>query len=138
MIFFDPDGNRTSLVSLFLKNSKRWFSKKTPKKTGGYVFKQVKFSYFSNPKFASKSLFNEHYKKHGKEFGPISEKTYLKRAQALVNSRPARHIYAKHRDNGDMIIYNKLTNEYGVISKKGKIRTLFKPKKGYQYFLVKD
>ena len=37
----------------------------------------------SGPGFRSRRLFEEHYAKHGREFGSISPQEYLLRAQAL-------------------------------------------------------
>ena len=43
----------------------------------------------SGPGFRSRRLFEEHYAKHGREFGSISPHEYLERAQALRTRPPA-------------------------------------------------
>lgn len=89
------------------------------------------------PQFASKKHLDDHYVKHvirQKEFGKISKKKYLRRAQELVTSEPGGDILVKRRSNGDRLFYNQKTNEFAVLSEDGIIRTFFKPKDGIDYF----
>lgn len=90
------------------------------------------------PQFASDKHLNDHYVKHvirQKEFGEISKEEYLRRAQELVTSEPGGEILVKERSNGDLLFYNKRTNEFAVLTADGIIRTFFKPKDGIDYFL---
>jgi hypothetical protein len=84
--------------------------------------------------FKSQALLDEHYAKHGKEFGNISKSEYLEGAQKLVNSTAGSDVLIKNRTNGDKIFYNKTTNEFAVMSADGTIRTYFKPREGINYF----
>ena len=76
---------------------------------------------------------DSHYAKHGSEFGNITKDQYLKGAQDLVNSNGT-NILTKTRANGDVVFYNKVTNEFAVKTSDGVIRTYFKPTDGVDYF----
>lgn len=49
-------------------------------------------------------------------------------------SDPGDDMLVKTRSNGDRIFYNQATNEFGVVTKDGVIRTYFKPADGIDYF----
>ncbi|KAA0565812.1 hypothetical protein F0342_03735 [Bacillus sp. CH30_1T] len=88
--------------------------------------------------FASKSKFDSHWRDHKNEFPGYTQSKYLTRAQALAGTT-GKHILTKKRANGDILKYNKDTNELLVLDKNDVIKTLFKPKhpsksKGYDYF----
>lgn len=92
---------------------------------------------FKNANFASEKLLRSHYIKHvvkQKEFGNITMDEYLEGARKLINSKPGGDILTKTRSNGDILFYNKSTNEFAVVTKDGVIRTYFKPKEGIKYF----
>lgn len=84
--------------------------------------------------FKSQKLLDDHFKKHAGEFGSITQSQYLAAAQNLLNSKPGGNILSKTRANGDVILYNKATNEFGVKTVDGTIRTYFKPSDGINYF----
>ena len=44
----------------------------------------------------------DHYLKHGYQFGPISQEQYLQDAQALLDAAPDGDILEKIRPNGDV------------------------------------
>ncbi|MBT2755738.1 SAR2788 family putative toxin [Mesobacillus foraminis] len=88
--------------------------------------------------FASKSTFDRHWRDHKNEFPGYTQSKYLTRAQAIAGTT-GKHILTKKRANGDILKYNKDTNELLILDKNDVIRTLFKPKhpnksKGYEYF----
>lgn len=92
---------------------------------------------FKNAHFASEKLLRSHYIKHvvkQKEFGNITMDEYLEGARKLINSKPNGNILTKTRSNGDILFYNKSTNEFAVVTKHGVIRTYFKPREGIKYF----
>jgi pyocin large subunit-like protein len=82
--------------------------------------------------FKSQELLDSHYMKHASEFGNITKEQYLKGAQNLTN--PGGNILTKARSNGDILFYNKSTNEFAVKASDGTIRTYFKPTDGIDYF----
>jgi pyocin large subunit-like protein len=74
-----------------------------------------------------------HYRKHGSEFGNISQDRYLANARALLNAAPSEDILEKIRPNGDILHYKISTAEFAVMTKAGRIRTYFKA--DYKYWL---
>jgi len=77
-----------------------------------------------------------HFEKHGVEFGYRNSVEYLKGAQRLTKGGEG--ILSHTRANGDRLFYSLTKNEFGVLSRNGQtIRTYFKPKEGYSYWLDK-
>lgn len=83
--------------------------------------------------FRNENLLDDHFSKHGSEFGDISKSEYVNRANDLINSNGP-DILTKTRANGDMLVYNKATNEFAIKSGDGFIRTFFRPTGGLDYF----
>jgi pyocin large subunit-like protein len=81
--------------------------------------------------FRSQDLFNQHYNKHGQEFGDISQEEYLRLANALFHSQEA---LRKTEADGDGLFYDPESNTFGVLSQDGYIRTCFKPDDGVDYW----
>lgn len=81
--------------------------------------------------FRSKKLFDEHYKKHGAEFGDITQEEYLAGANALITNKNA---LQKTEEDGDKLFYIESSNEFGVLSSDGYIRTYFRPDSGIDYW----
>ena len=81
--------------------------------------------------FRNQDLFNEHFNKHGHEFGDISQAEYLKIANRLFASQDA---LRKTESDGDLLFYDEGSNTFGVLSKDGYIRTCFKPDDGIAYW----
>ncbi len=81
--------------------------------------------------FRSQELYNQHYEKHGNEFGEISQEEYLLLANKLFVSSKA---LKKTESDGDYLFYDTDTNTFGVLSKDGFIRTCFKPDDGIDYW----
>jgi len=84
--------------------------------------------------FKTEELLTSHFEKHASEFGNITQEQYLAKAQKFVKSNPSRNILTKIRANGDVVFYNKSTNEFAVKASNGSIRTYFKPTGGLDYF----
>ncbi len=74
-----------------------------------------------------------HFQKHAAEFGYKSAAQYLRGAQKLIRGGPG--VVSFVRGNGDSLFYRAATNEFGVLSRQGVIRTYFKPVEGAQYWL---
>ncbi len=68
----------------------------------------------------------EHYLKHGYQFGGITKEQYLQDAQALLDADPGGDVLEKIRDNGDIEHFRVSTGEFAVMTKRGRIRTYFK------------
>lgn len=114
------------------------YGKTAVKKATGKYGKKATAKTLKKVKFQNQSSFNGHWSKHKKEFPGYTQSKYLARAQTLVNAK-GKHILTKKRSNGDILRYNKDTNELLILSKDDVIKTLFKPKhpskkRGYEYF----
>ena len=82
--------------------------------------------------FKSESLLQEHFNKHGSEFGYASTSQYESRANAVINSPDALH--KTEVEDGDSVYYIQATNEFVILSTEGYIRTYFKPEDGIDYY----
>ena len=82
--------------------------------------------------FASSEKLLSHFAKHGERLGVKSVDEYLAGARNLIKQEHGVEKFV--RSNGDTLYYNKLTNEFGVVSPDGYLRTYFKPKQGAKYW----
>lgn len=83
--------------------------------------------------FRNKDRFDEHYEKHGDEFGDITEEQYLELANELINSTSITILH-KNGDNGDKKYYDPDNNYFLILSGDGYIRTFFRPSAGMKYW----
>lgn len=83
-------------------------------------------------KFKSASLLQEHFGKHGGEFGYTSTDQYVSGANAVIYSPDALH--KTESKDGDDVYYLQKSNEFVVLSTEGFIRTYFKPDDGIAYY----
>ena len=82
--------------------------------------------------FRNETLWEEHFQKHGSEFGYKSKEEYLKGANEVINSSTSKH--KTEAEDGDEIYYDEEKNEIVFVSTDGYIRTYFKPKDGINYY----
>jgi len=88
------------------------------------------------PNFASEKKLAGHFKDHvidQKEFVDISQNEYLQGAQNLMHGGEGIDQFT--RPNGEIMYYNYSTNEFGVKTSGGIIKTYFKPIDGIDYWL---
>lgn len=83
--------------------------------------------------FRSKKLYDEHFKKHGAEFGDITKEKYLELANELINSDSDRVLHKDSAD-GDHMYFDQDTEYFLVLSDDGYIRTFFIPSAGIKYW----
>jgi hypothetical protein len=77
--------------------------------------------------FRSASLLKDHFKKHGAEFDARTPAHYRRLADKfLTGSIGPDTVEKKRSSDGDTVRYNSKTNEFGVVSQDGIIRTYFK------------
>lgn len=86
------------------------------------------------PGFRSKRLFEEHYAKHGREFGNISPEEYLHRAQALRDAPVGGPILEAIKPGGIVTRFDRRTGAFGAYNADRTIRTFFIPNDGERYF----
>jgi len=70
----------------------------------------------------------QHFGDHGGDFGAANDAHYQSLAAAFLGGSPTRTtLQSKRPRESDIIRYNPTTNEFGIISYDGYIRTYFKP-----------
>ena len=84
--------------------------------------------------FRSKLQLDEHFEKHGREFGAITEEQYLHLAQQLRDARPGREILEARRPDGGFAKFDRKRGAFGAYDPDGIIRTFFVPNDGIRYF----
>ncbi|HEU4830295.1 MAG TPA: hypothetical protein VFT04_13970 [Gemmatimonadales bacterium] len=84
--------------------------------------------------FRSAGLLNDHFEKHGQEFGSISRAEYLARAQRL-RDRPAEgDVLELRRSDGVITRFDRATGDFLAFDADLTIRTFFRPNDGERYF----
>lgn len=85
--------------------------------------------------FRDRSRLEEHFAKHGREFGDVSEAQYLAMAQTLYEASVGGDVLEIVRASDGVISrFDKRTGAFGAYDRDGTIRTFFKPNDGEQYF----
>jgi MprA protease rhombosortase-interaction domain-containing protein len=86
------------------------------------------------PGFRSRRQFDEHYAKHGREFGNISQQEFLLRAQALRDAPAGGAILQAVTPDGIVSRFDRKTGAFGAYNPDRTIRTFFIPNAGERYF----
>ena len=84
--------------------------------------------------FRSRRMFDEHYAKHGREFGNISQQEYLLRAQALRDAPAGGPILQAVTPDGIVSRFDRRSGAFGAYNPDRTIRTFFIPNAGERYF----
>lgn len=75
-----------------------------------------------------------HWNKHKSEFPELQNaKQYAERAKDFLTN-PPKGTLSKTNDRGDTLRYDPSTNTFGVLSKDGAPRTMFRPQNGMDYW----
>ena len=88
----------------------------------------------SGPGFRSERAFEEHYQKHGREFGRISPQQYLRLAQDLRDAPVGGLILEADKPGGIVTRFDRRTGAFGAYNPDRTIRTFFIPAAGERYF----
>jgi pyocin large subunit-like protein len=88
----------------------------------------------SGPGFRSRRQFDEHFAKHGAEFGRITQAEYLARAQALRDAPVGGSILEAVTPDGIVSKFDRRTRAFGAYNPDRTIRTFFIPNAGERYF----
>jgi pyocin large subunit-like protein len=84
--------------------------------------------------FASSQRLDEHYEKHGAEFGHISKQDYLHQAQMLRDATVGGPVLETVRRDGVFTRFDRQTGAFIAVNPNGIIRTFFKPNDGERYY----
>jgi pyocin large subunit-like protein len=88
----------------------------------------------AGPGFRSRRAFDEHYAKHGREFGNVSQGEYLRMAQDLRDAPAGGPILQALKPGGVITRFDRRTSAFGAYNADGTIRTFFIPVDGERYF----
>src|ERR1700722_4636782 len=82
-------------------------------------------------RFSSDDLLNGHFEDHGSDFGATTASEYEQQASDFLTNRENPDILEFERVRGyraaDTVRFNPETDEFGVISRDGSIRTYYRP-----------
>lgn len=84
--------------------------------------------------FADQRRLDEHYAKHGREFGRITRQDYLRQAQLLRDAKVGGPVLEAVRADGVITRYDQQTGAFIAFNPNGVIRTFFKPNDGERYW----
>ena len=84
--------------------------------------------------FANRDRLEDHYRKHGGEFGSISRQEYLRQAQALRDAPAGGPVLEAVRRDGVITRFDRRSGAFLAFNQDGVIRTFFRPNDGERYF----
>jgi pyocin large subunit-like protein len=88
----------------------------------------------AGPGFRTQRQLDEHYQKHGAEFGHVSEGQYLRLAQELRDAPVGGPILEAIKPGGVISRFDRRTGYFGAYNPDRTIRTFFVPNDGERYF----
>ena len=84
--------------------------------------------------FADTRRLEEHFEKHGAEFGATSRQDYLRMAQKLRDAPVGGPVLEAVRRDGVVTRFDKQTGAFIAFNANGVIRTFFRPNDGERYW----
>ena len=84
--------------------------------------------------FVNDRRLDEHYDKHGPEFGRITKQDYLRQAQLLRDAQVGGPVLQTVRSDGVTTRFDRQTGAFVAFNPNGTIRTFFKPNDGERYY----
>ena len=88
----------------------------------------------SGPGFRSRAQLDEHFEKHGSEFGNITKAQYLALAQDLRDAPAGGPVLETVREDGVISRFDRRHGYFGAFNPDRTIRTFFVPADGERYF----
>ena len=88
----------------------------------------------ANIGFVDQRRLDEHYAKHGAEFGNITRQDYLRQAQLLRDAQVGGPVLEAVRHDGVVTRFDRQTGAFVAVNPNGTIRTFFKPNDGERYW----
>ena len=84
--------------------------------------------------FRSAERLDEHYRKHGRDFGPVSRDEYLRLAQTLRDRPAGGAVLQAVRRDRVITRFDRMSGGFIAFDPDGVIRTFFAPNDGERYF----
>lgn len=88
----------------------------------------------AGPGFTSTRSLDEHFAKHGAEFGKITKAEYLEMAQSLRDAPLSKEVLEAKRADGVITRFHKKKGWFLAFNANRRIRTFFIPNDGERYF----
>src|SRR5690242_5514276 len=88
----------------------------------------------AGPGFRSRAQLDEHYAKHRREFGSITQAQYLELAQKLRDAPVGGAILEARKPGGVVTRFDRSKGYFGAYNSDRTIRTFFVPNDGERYF----
>ena len=76
----------------------------------------------------------DHYRKHGREFGPITMEQYVRKAQELRDRPAGGTLLESVRPDGVATRFDRGSGDFIAFNRDGTIRTYFRPADGEAYY----
>lgn len=86
------------------------------------------------PGFRTRAALDEHYRKHGAEFGSIPKAEYLRLAQEFRDTPAGGRVLEAVRPDGVITKFHRGRGWFVAFNRNGIIRTFFIPVAGERYF----
>ena len=80
--------------------------------------------------FANSAERADHFHKHGADFGAKNARDYEAKADAFPLGSKSSTVLDYTRSQGDLVRFDPATDEFGVLSASGEVRTYFRPVPG--------
>jgi pyocin large subunit-like protein len=84
--------------------------------------------------FVDQRRLDDHFEKHGAEFGRITRQDYLRQAQLLRDAEVGGPVLQTVRADGVTTRFDRQTGAFIAFNRNGTIRTFFKPRDGERYY----
>ena len=84
--------------------------------------------------FSSRDRLEDHFRKHGAEFGDITRQEYVRQAQALRDAPAGGPVLEAVRRDGVITRFDRRSGAFLAFNPDGIIRTYFRPNDGERYF----
>ena len=84
--------------------------------------------------FVDERRLDDHFEKHGAEFGRITRQDYLRQAQLLRDAPVGGPVLQTVRADGVTTRFDRQTGAFIAFNRNGTIRTFFKPHDGERYY----
>ncbi len=90
-------------------------------------FRKPGYLNHTGAQFGNNAKLQDHFKRHGSDFGATTAPQYQRQADGFLTDPLPSGVLEKTRANGDVVRFNPTTDEFGVVSSTGTLRTYYKP-----------
>ncbi len=95
----------------------------------------TKHTGFAWAKGFNKTTLDDHYQRHGSQVKSDSKESYIAHSVRFANTIDRKNCVSFVDKRGTTYKFNKRTDEFAIITKKGIVVTYYKTDRGYSYYL---